>query len=179
MDPGTWRQGSDTCRCWSPQTGRYWSHRSSTQVDLKVKEKAAILHCRIVVDEVLEWGFKRLLTFDALGLKIQRPGFAAEPLSGSINPNVHGLDFIPLSELHVLLLDSFTQCGAGGHGHLISYYNTPEDKKKRREEEKLWDLGALWITCCVTGVWGAQKIPKQHHCLLFQKGERVKNALRM
>lgn len=80
---------------------------------------------------------KRLpvLTFDALGLKIQRPGFASEPLSGSINPNVHGLDFISLRELHVLLLDSFTQAGAGGHGHLISYYNTPEEEKKKRGEQ--------------------------------------------
>lgn len=69
-----------------------------------------------------------MLTFDALGLKIQRPGLAPEPLSCAINPNVHGLDFIPLRELHVLLLNSFTQCGAGGRGHLISYYNTPEDK---------------------------------------------------
>lgn len=77
-----------------------------------------------------------MLTFDAFGLKIQRPGFAAEPLSGPINPNIHGLDFIALRELHVLLLHSFTQCGAGGRGHLISYYNTPEDKRSRREESR-------------------------------------------
>lgn len=72
---------------------------------------------------------KMLLTFDAFGLRIKRPGFASEPLSGSVDPDVHGLDFVPLRELHVLLLDSFTQTGAGGRSHLICYYNTPEDEE--------------------------------------------------
>lgn len=58
-------------------------------------------------------------TFDAFGLKIQRPGFTPQPLSGSINPNVHGLHFISLGELHVLLLDELTQAGAGGRGHVF------------------------------------------------------------
>lgn len=72
---------------------------------------------------------KMRLTFDAFGLRIKRPGFASEPLSGSVDPDVHGLDFVPLRELHVLLLDSFTQTGAGGRSHLICYYNTPEDEE--------------------------------------------------
>lgn len=72
---------------------------------------------------------KMLLTFDAFRLRIKRPGFASEPLSGSVDPDVHGLDFVPLRELHVLLLDSFTQTGAGGRSHLICYYNTPEDEE--------------------------------------------------
>lgn len=81
-----------------------------------------------------------LLTFKAFWLKIQSPGFAAEPLSCSINPYVHGLDFIPLRELHVLLLHSFTQRGAWGRSHLISFYNTPEDKKRRAGVRPRWAL---------------------------------------
>lgn len=74
---------------------------------------------------------KRLLTFNAFGLRIQRPGFASQSLPGSVNPDVHGLDFTPLRELHVLLLDGFTQRGAVGRCHLVSHYRTPEDKSMR------------------------------------------------
>lgn len=58
-----------------------------------------------------------LLTFDAFRFKVQRSGFATEPFTGSVDPNVHGLDFVSLREFHVLLLHSFTQGGAGRRGH--------------------------------------------------------------
>jgi len=75
--------------------------------------------------------FERPLTVDAFGLNIQSPGFAPETRSGPVDPDVHGLDFISLGELHVMLLHNFAQRGAVGRGHLISYYKTPEDKKSR------------------------------------------------
>lgn len=85
-----------------------------------------------------------MLTFNAFGFKIQCPGFASEPLSGSINPNVHGLDFIPLWEVHVLLFHSFTQAGTGGRGHLLF----PTITRLRRKIGKTvrcqsWDYGNL------------------------------------
>lgn len=139
-----------------------------------------MLHCRVQGRslENVSGKFRRLLTFHALGLKIQRPGFAPEPLSGPINPNVHGLDFIPLRECHVLLLDSFTQSGAGGRGHLISYYNTPEDKNQSRGDEmQVWDRGALWSTCCVTGVGGAKKTHPQPPLFLLPERRRAENGV--
>lgn len=41
----------------------------------------------------------------------------------------------------------------------ISYYNTPENKKSKGQEMrcKSGDHGALWITCCETGVGGKRK----------------------
>lgn len=49
---------------------------------------------------------------------VQRAGFAAEVLPCPIDPDVHGLDLVPLRQLHVHVLDSFAQVGArrGGHG---------------------------------------------------------------
>lgn len=127
MDRGTWLRGSDTCRCWSLRTGRYWIRQSSIQEDLQ-EEQSSVIACRTSL-AFCDCVRKMLLTFDAFGLRIKRPGFASEPLSGSVDPDVHGLDFVPLRELHVLLLDSFTQTGAGGRSHLICYYNTPEDEE--------------------------------------------------
>lgn len=48
-------------------------------------------------------------TFNRLGFRIQSSGLAAQSLSGSIDPDVHGLDFVSLREIHVLMLDSFVQ----------------------------------------------------------------------
>lgn len=59
----------------------------------------------------------RTLTFDTFGLVIQCLSFAAESLSCSINPNIHGLNLIPLWEVHVLLFHSFAQGGTGRCGH--------------------------------------------------------------
>lgn len=58
------------------------------------------------------------LTFKALGLMVQRAGFAAEVLSCPINPDVHGLDLLSLRQLHVHMLNGFAELGArrGGHG---------------------------------------------------------------
>lgn len=91
-------------------------------------------------------GVRRVFTFDAFGFRIQGLGFAAQSLSGSINPNIHGLDFIALGELHVLLLDSFTQRGAGGCRHITSYYSTPEEKKRSRRETTT----RSGVTCILT-----------------------------
>lgn len=124
---------------------------------------------------------KMLLTFDAFGLRIKRPGFASEPLSGSVDPDVHGLDFVPLRELHVLLLDSFTQTGAGGRSHLICYYNTPED------EEGEMRAGTR-LRCALdhmlhNRVRGAKKPPPHTKaaplfCFFFQKRGGVKKKNR-
>lgn len=58
------------------------------------------------------------LTFQALGFVVQRAGFAAEVFPSPIDPDVHGLDLLPLWQLHVHVLDGFAQVGArrGGHG---------------------------------------------------------------
>lgn len=58
------------------------------------------------------------LTFQALGFVVQRAGFAAEVFPSPIDPDVHGLDLLPLRQLHVHVLDGFAQVGArrGGHG---------------------------------------------------------------
>lgn len=47
-----------------------------------------------------------------LGLMVQCAGFAAEMLSCAINPDIHGLDLLPLWQLHVHVLDGFAQVGA-------------------------------------------------------------------
>lgn len=49
---------------------------------------------------------------------VQRAGFAAEVLPSPVDPDVHGLDLLPLRQLHVHVLDGFAQVGArrGGHG---------------------------------------------------------------
>lgn len=52
------------------------------------------------------------LTFQALGLVVQRAGFAAEVLPRAVDPDVHGLDLLPLRQLHVHVLDGFAQVGA-------------------------------------------------------------------
>lgn len=68
----TWRQGSGTCRCWSPLLGMCWSHQSSTRVDLKegiyTQQDSRNDHSKNVM---------RMLTFDTFGLIIQCPSFAA------------------------------------------------------------------------------------------------------
>lgn len=74
-----------------------------------------------------------MLTFNAFGLIIQRPSFAAESLSGSVDPNIHGLNFVPLREVHVLLLHSFAEGGAGRCGHFSCYYNTPGDDRRAHQ----------------------------------------------
>lgn len=49
---------------------------------------------------------------------VQRASFAAEVLPCPIDPDVHGLDLLPLRQFHVHVLDGFAQVGArrGGHG---------------------------------------------------------------
>lgn len=109
-----------------------------------------------------------MLTFDAFGLRIKRPGFASEPLSGSVDPDVHGLDFVPLRELHVLLLDSFTQTGAGGRSHLICYYNTPEDEEgEMRAGTRLRCALDHMLHNRVRGAKNPPHTQKQPHCFVF------------
>lgn len=89
------------------------------------------------------WG--RAPTFNAFRFEIQRPGLAPEPLSCSVNPNVHGLDFIPLREVHVLLFHSFTQGGTGRCGHL--WFPTITHLKRREGGEKIkrWAQMPKWM----------------------------------
>lgn len=116
---------------------------------------------------------KMLLTFDAFGLRIKRPGFASEPLSGSVDPDVHGLDFVPLRELHVLLLDSFTQTGAGGRSHLICYYNTPEDEEgEMRAGTRLRCALDHMLHNRVRGEKTPPHTQKQPHCFVFSSRKR-------
>lgn len=60
------------------------------------------------------------VTHDSLGLWIQSPCLAAQPLTGAVNPDVHGLDLVALNQLHVLLFDSLVQLGTHWSGHLDS-----------------------------------------------------------
>lgn len=55
----------------------------------------------------------------------------------------------------------------------LSYYKTPEDKRRRAG---IWVLAALRITCWPE-VRGRKKTKRQNwlHCFFFQKGEWVKN----
>lgn len=43
-------------------------------------------------------------TVDALRLKVEGPGLAAQGLPGAVDPDVHDLHLVPLWKLHVLLL---------------------------------------------------------------------------
>lgn len=101
------------------------------------------------------WG--RVPTLNAFRLTIQCPGLAPEPLSCSINPNVHGLDFIPLREVHVLLFHSFTQAGTGRCGHLcfptITHLKIREGGEREKKDEQRCQSGWLRMTCCVTIGW--------------------------
>lgn len=51
------------------------------------------------------------VTIDCLGLHIQSPCLAAQPLTRAIDPDVHGLDLLALSQLHVFMFDSLVQLG--------------------------------------------------------------------
>lgn len=88
-----------------------------------------VLWCFLLM--IQEWD----LTLDRLGLGVQSSGLAAKSLSRTIDPDVHGLDLVPLREAHVLLLDSFVQLWTGWGGH-FSWPWTPAES----EEDELRTL---------------------------------------
>lgn len=88
-----------------------------------------VLWCFLLM--IQEWD----LTLDRLGLRVQSSGLAAKSLSRTIDPDVHGLDLVPLREAHVLLLDSFVQLWTGWGGH-FSWPWTPAES----EEDELRTL---------------------------------------
>lgn len=54
----------------------------------------------------------RRFTLDALGLVVERPGLAAQSLPRAVDPDVHGLHFVPLRKLHVLSLHHLAELSA-------------------------------------------------------------------
>ncbi len=84
-------------------------HRKTTQVNNLFKNLSNYLSRLAAVDVYIDHTQESDLTLNLLGLKIQSFGLASQSLSRPVNPDVHGLDLLPLSQIHVLLLNSFIQ----------------------------------------------------------------------
>lgn len=143
MDRGTWQKEPGTCRCWSPQPDRCWSHRSSTQADLWENKKRS--------DEIItRMGFgttrKHLVWFE-LGEGAYLQCFSVQnqaswsctgaPLlfhqSKCTWPGLYPPAGGPCTAV--------SQLYSGWHWQmwpsLISYYNTPEEERRGRKKKKM------------------------------------------